>query len=151
GKRKKSTWRISPERLLVRFGVIDPAGKTTDEVAAQRRITILALAAEQASALDAAGHKPGDKRRDRADRKLRAALRKAVDAADLATNRDRQVALVAQLRILRAPQDLVTLDTESPWGQLVPRRPVRDRRPDDEREDRRDDRREDRRQDSGGD
>jgi hypothetical protein len=154
GKRRKSTWRISPERILVRLGVIDPAGKTTGEVAAQRRITILALAAEQAAALEAAGLRPGDGRRDRADRKLRVALRKAVDEADLATNRDRQMALVAQLRILRAPQDLVTLDTESPWAQLAGHRrtPPPDRRRNDEREDRRDDdRREDRRQDGAGD
>jgi hypothetical protein len=165
GKRKKSTWRISPERILVHLGVIDPAGKTTGEVAAQRRITILALAAEQAAALDSAGIAPGDRRRDRADRKLRAALRKAVDEADLAINRDRQVALVAQLRILRAPQDLVTLDTESPWAQLAgPRRERReerrrdddrrrdDRRRDEDREERKDDdRRDDRRQDGAGD
>jgi hypothetical protein len=154
GEPKKSTWRISPQRILVHLGLIDPAGKTTGEAAAQRRITILALAAEQAAALEAAGIAAGDKRRARADRKLRTALRKAVDEADLATSRERQMALVAQLRILRAPQDLVTLDTESPWAQLAgPRRERRDdRRRDDDRrrnDDRRKDeeRKDDRRQD----
>jgi hypothetical protein len=142
-KREKSTWRISPERILVRFGVIDPAGKTTGEAAAQRRIIVLALAAEESAALEAAGVTAGDRRRDRADRRLRTALRRAVDEADLASNEDRQRALVAQLRILRDPQDLVTLDTESPWAHLAgPRRERRDdRRRDDDREDPKDERR----------
>lgn len=156
-KQEQSTWRISPQRILVRLGLLDPAGKTTGEAAAQRRITILALAAEQAAALEAAGIGPDDKRRARADRKLRAALRKAVDEADLATSRERQMALVAQLRILRAPQDLVTLDTESPWAQLAgPRRERREerreerRRDDERREDKaREERKDDQRQDGG--
>jgi hypothetical protein len=147
----KTTWRISPQRILVRIGVLDPVGKTTGEAAAQRRITILALAAEQAAALEAAGIGAGDKRRDRADRQLRTALRKAVDEAGLATSRERQMALVAQLRILRAPQDLVTLETESPWAQLAgPRRERREerRRDDDRREDKdREERKDDQRQD----
>jgi len=125
GQREEITSRISPKRILVRLGLAEPAGQTLGEAAAQRRIMVLALAAEAVAALEDAGAGPGDRRHQRAERRLRAALRQAVELADLAGNRDRQAALVSQLRILRSPHDLVTLDAESPWAQLAgpPRRP----------------------------
>jgi hypothetical protein len=143
---KKITWRMSPQRLLVRLGWADPDGRTVGEAAAQRRITILALAAERCAALDAAGISAGSWRRDRADRRLRSALRQAVEHAGLADDPTLQMSLVRQIKILRAPQDLVTLDVDSPWAVLAgPRREPRDDRR------RREERREERRNPGGGD
>jgi hypothetical protein len=139
----KTTWRISPQRILARIGLIDPAGKTIGETAALRRITELALAAENVSALDAAGIDPSDRRRVRADRHLRRALRLAVDQAELASNHARQRALVDQIRILRSPQDLVTLDAESPWAALAGGRRNQDQDQDDDQDRKQDDEQQD--------
>ena len=119
GQREEITSRISPKRILVRLGLAEPAGQTLGETAAQRRIMVLALAAEAVAALEDAGAGPGDRRHQRAERRLRTALRQAVELADLAGSPARQTALVNQLRILRSPHDLVTLDAESPWAQLA--------------------------------
>ena len=45
-------WRITPERVLVRLGLADPTGRTSSEVAAQRRLTVLAQAAKRVRTLE---------------------------------------------------------------------------------------------------
>jgi len=146
GKGEEITSRISAKRILVRLGLAEPAGQTLGEAAAQRRIMVLALAADAVAALDDAGVSPEDRAYRRGERRLRTALRQAVEQADLAGSRERQQELVAQLRILRSPRDLVTLDAESPWSELAgpPRKPRPPRRP---RQDRQRDRRDDRERD----
>lgn len=119
GQRQKRQiqWRISPERVLVRMGWAEPTGRTLGDVAAQRRITQVALAAERAASLDAKDASPG--RRGRADRRLRTALRLAVEHADLATDQDRQQQLVSQLAALRGYQSLISVAPAAPWDLLA--------------------------------
>ena len=117
-------WRISPERILVRLNLAEPTGRTLGEVAAQRRITQVALAAERSASLDAAG--ASDRSRGRADRRLRTALRMAVEHADLATDPTRQQQLLLQLAALRGYQSLTTLTSAPPWESLTGDRPAGD-------------------------
>lgn len=117
-------WRISPERILVRLNLAEPTGRPLGDVASQRRITQLALAAERAASLKAAGAPA--RARSRADRQLRTALRRAVEHADLATDQGQQQRLVSQLTVLRSHQSLVSLDPDPPWALLAGERPARD-------------------------
>lgn len=113
-------WRITPERMLVRLGLAEPTGRAIGDVAAQRCITQLAVAAERAAGLDAAA--ASGWRRHRADRKLRTALRTAVEHASLATDEQRQRELISQLAILRGYSDLTRLIPAAPWAQLAAER-----------------------------
>jgi hypothetical protein len=115
-------WRIRPERILVRLNLAEPTGRTLGDVAAQRRITLVALAAERAASLDAAGGSA--RRRGRADRRLRTTLRLAVEHADLATDEERQRQLLSQLAALRGYQSLTTLTPAPPWELLDGDRPA---------------------------
>ena len=117
-------WRISPERILVYLNLAEPTGRPLGEVASQRRITQLALAAERAASLEAAGA-PGWFRR-RAGRQVRTALRLAVEHADLATDQEQQQRLISQLAALRSHQSLVSLTPEPPWALLAGERQARD-------------------------
>ena len=117
-------WRISPERILVRLNLAEPTGRTLGDVAAQRRITQVALAAERAASLDVAG--ASVRSRGRADRRLRTALRMAVEHADLATDPARQQQLLRQLAALRGYQSLTTLTSAPPWESLTGDRPAGD-------------------------
>jgi hypothetical protein len=117
-------WRISPERILVRLNLAEPTGRTLGDVAAQRRITQVALAAERAASLDATG--ASARSRGRADRRLRTALRMAVEHADLATDEDRLQQLRSQLAALRGYQSLTTLTDAPPWEILTGDRPAVD-------------------------
>ena len=106
-------WRISLVRILVRLNLAEPTGRTLGDVAAQRRITQVALAAGRAASLDAANAPL--RRRARADRRLRAAVVMAVEHADLAENAERQQQLVGQLAVLRGYQSLTSLTPTPPW------------------------------------
>jgi hypothetical protein len=117
-------WRISPERILVLLNLAEPTGRTLGEVAAQRRITQLALAAERAASLEAAGAPA--RARSRADRHVRTALRRAVEHADLATDQGQQQRLVSQLTVLRSHRSLVALDPDPPWALLAGERQARE-------------------------
>jgi hypothetical protein len=133
---RQINWRISPERVLVRLGLAEPTGRTLGDVAAQRRITQVALAAERAAILDAGG--ASLRRRDHADRRLRSALRMAVEHAGLATDEQRQQQLISQLAILRGYQELTALAPPTPWTHLVQTDGERKQRPDRRRERRQD-------------
>lgn len=109
-------WRISPERILVRLNLAEPTGRTLGDVAAQRRITQVALAAERAASLDAGGASAG--RRGRADRRLRARVVGAVEHAGLATDDERQRQLLSQLAAMRGYRSLATVALASPWEIL---------------------------------
>jgi len=118
-EREGITWRVSPERILVRLGLADPGDQTVGQAAARRRLTVLALATERAAALDAADITEGRKY-DRADQALRRAMRAAVEHTNLASDPGLKQELVSKILILRSPRDLVTLDAGSPWAQLIP-------------------------------
>jgi len=117
-------WRISPERILVWLNLAEPTGRTLGDVAAQRRITQVALAAERASSLDAAAASP--RRRGRADRRLRSAVVTAVEHARLATDPDRQQQLLSQLGAMRGYRSLTTVAPVPPWEMLAGDHPERD-------------------------
>jgi hypothetical protein len=138
-RKRQINWRISPERVLVRLGLAEPSGRTVGDVAAQRRITQVAFAAERAAILDADG--AGLRRCRRADRRLRGTLRMAVEHADLATDERRQQQLITQLAILRGYKELATLEPDTPWTHLIQKNGGRK-----QRQDRRQDQRKDRRQ-----
>jgi hypothetical protein len=110
-------WRLTPERVLVRLGVAEPTGREVGEVAAERRIMQLALAADQAAALEAAS--AAGWRRRSADRRLRRTLRTAIKQAELADSESRQQQLVRQIAMLRSYQGLASLAPASPWELLA--------------------------------
>jgi hypothetical protein len=118
-------WRVTPERVLVRLGLADPSGRTTGEAAAQRRLSILARAAKQVRVCDRAGTQGW--RRRRAERRLDAALTRAVEYAGLAADPARQAALLAQMGALYGARKLADLDLPAPWA--APARPALPARP----------------------
>jgi hypothetical protein len=119
-------WRLTPERVLVRLGVAEPAGREIGEVAAERRIMRLALAADGAAALEAGS--AASWRRRAADRRLRSTLRLAIEHAELADDEDRQKQLVRQIAMLRSYQGLASLTPAAPWELLAGNLPARDGR-----------------------
>jgi hypothetical protein len=116
-RKREISWRISLERMLVRLGLAEPTGKTIGEVAAQRRITTLAMAANRVTILEAGSASAWRQRR--ADRQLRVALTAAVEHADLAVDPLRQQQLVDQIAVLGSHRELVTLTPGTPWAKLA--------------------------------
>jgi hypothetical protein len=110
-------WRISLERVLVRLGIAEPAARAIGDVAAQRRIITLALAANRVAILEAAG--AAGWRQHRAARGLRAALAAAVEYADLADDPARQQQLVDQIGVLASDLELARLKPGTPWARLA--------------------------------
>lgn len=104
-------WRITPERVLVRLGIAEGTERATSEVDAHRRLTRVAVAAQRLRMMRA------DTWRARlASRRLNAAMRKAVEHADIATDRDRQAALLAQIGALHNAQVLTQVCPPAPWA-----------------------------------
>jgi hypothetical protein len=108
-------WRITPERVLVRLGLADPSGRSTGEVAAQHRLTVLARAAQRVRVLAATNGKAPVWRVRRAERHLAAAMTGAVEFAGLASDPARQEDLLAQLGALYRARSLAELDAPAPW------------------------------------
>jgi hypothetical protein len=108
-------WRFTAERVLVRLGLAEPAGRTTSEVAAQRHLTRLALAAKHARALRASGARAW--RQHRASRRLDTAMARAVEHASLATDPGRQDSLLAQMGALYGASALAELSPAIPWRE----------------------------------
>lgn len=115
---QRINWRITPEQILIRLGWADPTGREIGEVAAQRRVMQLALAAVDSASRNA--QRAAGWRRRRADRRLRGALRSAIEHAALAEDPDRQSELVQQIAILRSYRDLAAMQPEPPWQALIP-------------------------------
>ncbi len=113
GRHRAIHWRITPERILVRLGLAEPTGRTAGDVAAQRRVAQLALAAKRARMLQATGA-AGWRQRWSAHR-LDAAMARAIEDAGLASDTGRQDALIAQLGALYGAQGLATLAPVAPW------------------------------------
>lgn len=105
--------RLAPERVLVWLRIAEPSGRTTSDVDAHRRLTRVAKAAAKVRALRRDG--AGDRRLDRAQRRLDRAMRAAVTHAGLATDPDRQQALIAQLGSMYNADVLADLNPQAPW------------------------------------
>ena len=105
-------WRITPERILVKLGLAESTARSTSDVDAQRRITRVALAAEHVDAV----RDSWAWRKAWAKRRLRTAMRAAVDApTNLAIDRERQRALMAQLGALHNTMGLADARPPAPW------------------------------------
>lgn len=113
-------WRITPERILVRLGLAEASDRTAGDVDAHRRLTRVARAAKRVRAMRAAGAWAWRLRR--AQRRLDAAMGRAVEYAGLATDEDRQDALMAQLGALYHAATLAEMTPPAPWD--VPATPV---------------------------
>jgi hypothetical protein len=116
--RRTINWRISPERVLVRLGLAEATGRTAGEVDTHRRITRVALAAHRLRVLQGAG--AWDWRLRRASRHLNAAVRAAVEYADLASDEARQDELMAQLAVLNGAVSLAEVSPLAPWNRPDP-------------------------------
>lgn len=116
---RRINWRISPERILIRLGLADASDRTASDVDAHRRLTRVTIAAHRARTLRTTGAMRWRQRR--AQRRLHTTMRAAVEYASLATDADRQAALLAQLGVLYNADALVDMTPSAPWG---PSRPV---------------------------
>jgi hypothetical protein len=108
-------WVFTVERVLVRLGLAEPSGRAVSEIAAHRRLTLLARAAKRARALKAS--EAAGWRQRRAGRRLDAAMERAVEHAGLASDPGRQDALMAQMGALYAAAGLADLRPAAPWDR----------------------------------
>lgn len=117
---RRINWRITPERILVRLGIAEAADRTASEVDAHRRLTRTAVATQRLRTAPA-----GSWRAWLAERRQAAAVRRAVEYADLATDPDRQAALLAQIGALHNAQVLAQVRPPAPWAIPSGRPPLR--------------------------
>ena len=113
---KGINWRITPERILVRLGLAEANGRTAAEVDAQRYITGVALAVMHARDLRDTG--APRRKLDRAVRKLRKALSKAVEYANLAKDPQLQKAMLDQIGALCSVTNLMDIPAVAPWSHI---------------------------------
>ena len=73
---RRTNWRISPQRLLVKWGFADPTDRTTAEVAVERRLADLARAADVVRLARSTG---GGRRERRAMQRLHRAIDRAAE------------------------------------------------------------------------
>ena len=106
-------WRITPERILVRLGFAEPSDRTAGDVDTHRRLTRVAVRSMNLRTLDAAGAWAW--RITRAERRLRAATRAAVEHAGLGTDPAAQAALMSIIAALYASTDLAYISPAAPW------------------------------------
>ncbi|WP_216900737.1 hypothetical protein [Nocardia alni] len=107
-------WRITPERILIRLGIADPTSRTAGEVALQRRLIDVALAADRARTLRETG--AGTRRVNRARRRLQRVMRRAVEDGGLVDDtRTPRSVLMDNLRILSSTGALLEVDLPNPW------------------------------------
>lgn len=111
--------RITFERILVWLRLAEPSGRTATDVDAHRRISRLAKAAKRVRILQASNTE--GRPLARALRRLDAAMEAAVEHAGLATDPDRQSALVAQLGALYGAAGLAKLTPVAPWAGAIVR------------------------------
>src|ERR1019366_7907485 len=99
-------WRVTTERVLVRLGLAEPAGRDIGDVAADRR---------RGRRADGAW----SWRQAWARRRLRAAMEHAVEHAALASDPSRKDDLLALMGALSGADALAKLDPPAPWEALL--------------------------------
>ncbi|NQE90898.1 hypothetical protein [Nocardia terpenica] len=116
-RRSRINWTITPERLLVRLRLadLDPQ-RTASDADRQRRVIALALAVDEAHTIrnsDGASAR----RVQNANRRLRKAMRHAIDSGGLIPfdGRDHREVLIDHIAALRSTTALLDLDPPSPW------------------------------------
>ncbi|MEV4161435.1 hypothetical protein [Nonomuraea dietziae] len=114
--RQRVYWRFTRERILVRLGLADPADRQISEVAAHQRVTAVALAAHHAHLV---AHSWFGWRKKRAQRRLRQAMNAAIEHAGLATDRERQRTLLAQIGALSHAANLADASLPAPWSPVL--------------------------------
>jgi len=122
--RKRINWRITPERILVRLGLAEATERTVGEVDTQRRITLVALAAERLRYLRTiqAAHW----RIRLATWRLRRRYTAAALNTGIAGNTELQAALRREVAGLLAVDQLADIQPLAAWSQADQPRPVDD-------------------------
>lgn len=107
--RSSINWTVTPERILTRLGLADPTDRTASDVAKQRRLLDVALAADDART----------KRTERKQKRLKRAMRRAVEAGALIapSSGDGIDLLLAEIDLLYATGDLLDRQAIAPWTQ----------------------------------
>ncbi|MFI0451203.1 hypothetical protein [Actinomadura sp. 6N118] len=114
GKARQISYRITPERVLVRLGLADATDRTASDVQVHRRLTRLARAANRVRRLRAAGDaKP--RTLNRALARLDKAMDGAVEHAGLASDATRRAALLDQIAALYHAPALAEITPATPW------------------------------------
>ena len=111
-------WRFTFERVLVRLGLAEPAGRTVNDVAAARRLLTLARAAKRLRWLNEHGARAWRLRL--AGRSLEIAAGRAVEHAHLASESARQTELLALLDTLCSAASLADIKPTAPWARRLP-------------------------------
>ncbi|MGI5232835.1 hypothetical protein [Actinoallomurus sp. CA-142502] len=116
--RRRINWRVTPERVLVFLGFAEATDRTAGEVDAHRRLTRVALAVQHLRTLRTAGARR--RRLRRAERRLDATMRAAIEYTNLADDEDSQEALLAQIGALAHARELAEMDVPAPWAIADP-------------------------------
>ncbi|PZG27292.1 hypothetical protein C1I98_33490 [Spongiactinospora gelatinilytica] len=117
-RRSPLHWRLTPERLAVRFGLADPSERSASEASAHHLVARTAVAVHRAWRLNA---RPGRRwaltawRRERALLAVDRAFRVLVERSDFATNPERQGELSAQLDVLLGARRALDHTPRPPW------------------------------------
>lgn len=117
GHARRINWRLTPERLLIRFGVADPdPQRNASDDAAQRSLIAVALAVDDARVLRDADE-PNVRKLRKAQQRLRRAMRRATTDGGLVpfTGQDRRAVLLEHIAVLRSTSALLDIDVPVPW------------------------------------
>jgi hypothetical protein len=120
--RAEINWRLTPERVLVRLGLADPTDRNASEVAVDRHLMRLALAAKQAREVprgDSWWKLARKWTRKRAFDRLNRAMELAVEYGGLGTDPARQKMLIQRLGVLYNGPSLLDLTPAAPWACQV--------------------------------
>ncbi|MFC3983423.1 hypothetical protein [Streptosporangium jomthongense] len=111
--RKRINWRFTPERMLVRVGLAETQDRTAAEVDAQRRLTKVALAADEARRRRESGASDGKQRRALA--RMQTLYSAAHAHTGLGRDADLQRALAAEVASLGSAPALLNVKPASAW------------------------------------
>ncbi|GIH70371.1 hypothetical protein [Sphaerimonospora thailandensis] len=111
--RKRIHWRLTPERILVRLGLAETADRTAEQVDTQRRLTRIALAADDAHQLREAG--ASERKQRKAHTRLRRAFTAAATHTGLARDCEQQEVLQREVAALRSMEQLLDIPAASAW------------------------------------
>jgi hypothetical protein len=117
GTRSRINWRITPEHLLIRFGLAD---HTASDTAAQHHLVAVALAVDDARTIRDSAHASVRQVR-RAHQRVRAAMRRATTDGGLVPldGRDHRDVLVDYIAVLRGTSALLDLEVPNPFDTAV--------------------------------
>lgn len=113
--RKRINWRLTPERVMVWFGLAETSDRTAGEVDARRRFDRVALAAKRVRALREAGAKPW--RIARAKARLERLYAAAHAHTGIGRDETLQRSLAKEIASLYSAGALVDLEPASEWTQ----------------------------------